>query len=252
MADVTNWLWQRDALGRIVRHEVSRTGAKTETTTLSYRGVHLIGIDHPNERERRAYDALGRMVSRTVLRASLGYTERFEYDAADRVTRQDLPEGGALNYTWGTGRQLRAIEHDDGRISAIAGERVSQWLGWGRHVVIEPLAGGPMTATGVAATAAVAASSPTAIQALLDKALQAEQGYRWGNGVELRWHLDQSGQLAGMRYVAPSPSSGSWQQALLSWLPAANAASGKLLGRYGHNTHGQRIGKTLGDGRTIS
>ncbi|MBC7699459.1 DUF6531 domain-containing protein, partial [Aquabacterium sp.] len=225
LADGTLWRWQRDALGRIVRHEVSRAGAQAETTTLTYQGVHLIGIDHPNERERHAYDALGRLASRTVQRAGLGYTERFEYDEADRVVRQSLPEGGALSYTWGVGRQLRAIEHDDGRVSAVLGQGMSQWLGWGRHTLIEPLkAQATVVATAATPTATkVAASGPAIMQAALDKALQAEHGYRWGNGVELRWQLDQSGQLSSMRYQASAESS--WQQALLAWLPSANAAN---------------------------
>ncbi|MDI1260159.1 DUF2235 domain-containing protein [Aquabacterium sp.] len=356
LADATLWRWQRDALGRIVWHEVSRPGAASLRTTLSYAGTRLAAIEHPNESERYAHDSLGRVSARTLIRAKLSYTERFEYDAADRITAQYLPEGGTLRYTWGAGRQLKAIEHDDGRISAVLGQGVSQWLGWGRHTIIEPLAP-PPASVAVAAKASSASSAPQA----LARVRQADQGYRWGNGVELHWQLDQNGQLSGMRYQA-SPA-GSWQHALLSWIPSAQANAkadrplvelaygydpqgrmslreedgartsygydrlgqllvaqgtadeveyyaydqgqmlgskvkgastdwrearternasgmpqsiasqqgstrslsysadnrlievaegGKLLGSYSHNTHGQRIGKTLGDGRTTA
>ncbi|HET6786924.1 MAG TPA: RHS domain-containing protein, partial [Aquabacterium sp.] len=116
------------------------------------------------------------------------------------------------------GRVLHAIEHDSGTVTALLGEQVSQWLGWGRRTIIEPLPSQPMATTAAASSAASAGSSP---QARLQAAAMAQRGYRWGNGVELRWHLDERGQLAALRYVgAPRPMA--WLDA---WLPNAQAAN---------------------------
>ncbi|HET6788335.1 MAG TPA: RHS repeat domain-containing protein, partial [Aquabacterium sp.] len=103
-SDGTDWRWQRDALGRITRHVVSRPGQAEQVTTLRYKGPWLIDVVHPHESEHLSYDALGRLSTRTVRRQQLSYTERLAYDAADRVTRHDLPEGGSLRYAWGVGR----------------------------------------------------------------------------------------------------------------------------------------------------
>src|SRR3546814_9473633 len=60
-------------------------------------------ISHPHETETREYDKHKRLRQRTVSRAAAGtdslrYTESFEYDAAHRLRRHHLPEGGSLEY----------------------------------------------------------------------------------------------------------------------------------------------------------
>lgn len=198
LADGTHWRWARDALGRIIAHDVSRPSSLPQRTTLHYAGVHLVRVAHPQEIEHLTHDALGRLQTRTIHRAALRYTERYDYDAADRLTVHHLPEGGSLYYTWGVGRQLKAIEHDDGHASAVLGETLSAWLGWGRRVVIEPLQEVPETI--------VTASTASSDAHLLRAQLQAEQGYRWGNGVALRWRLNEAGQLTSMRYTGTTNS----------------------------------------------
>lgn len=223
LADGTVWRWQRDALGRIQSHEVSRTGATTQRTLLRYERTHLVRIDHPQQSERYAYDAMGRVQAHTVIRAGLAYTERYEYDQADRLTTWGLPEGGSLRYSWGVGRQLKAIEQDDGRASAVLGERLNAWLGWGRHRIIDPLPVENVKPAASSMAARGASSSQGALRAALQQTLQAERGYRWGNGVQLRWRLDERGQLASMRYMA-LPEQAAWHERLLAWLPSAQAA----------------------------
>jgi RHS repeat-associated protein len=221
--DDTVWRWQRDALGRIQWHEVSRPGSATQRTQLRYEGVHLISIEHPQQSERYTYDAMGRVQAHAVVRSGLSYTERYEYDQADRMTAWRLPEGGSLRYSWGVGRQIKAIAQDDGRASAVLGERLSGWLGLGQHRIIDPLA-----ADGPAKPAIVPTppnSGADTLPAPLQQALQAERGYRWGNGVALHWHLNGQGQLAHMRWELPEQRSGrewlgDWMTA---WLPQARA-----------------------------
>lgn len=210
LADGTVWRWQRDALGRIVKHEASLPGQSPVVTTLAYEGVNLVRVSNPQETETLAYDALGRVASRTVARpatptqAAQRWQEAFEYDQADRLTRHELPEGGALHYTWGAGRQLQRVDMDDGRWRAVVGEHLAQWLGEGRHTIIEPLATLPAT--------------PSTVQAQLE----AERGYQWGNGVALRWHLNAQGQLQAMSYSAALRQV-AWWQPLLDALPMSQA-----------------------------
>lgn len=224
LVDSTVWRWKRDALGRIQSHEVSRPGATTKRTLLRYEGVHLVLIEHPQQSEHYAYDAMGRVQTHTVIRAGLAYTERYEYDQANRLTTWRLPEGGSLRYSWGVARQLKAIEQDDGRASAVLGERLSAWLGLGRHRIIAPLPSEEDAKSVVASTATRGASSPQGEgPELPQQALQAERGYRWGNGVQLHWRLDARGQLAGMHYVA-LPEQAAWHERLMAWLPSVQAA----------------------------
>ncbi|MFY9478530.1 MAG: DUF6531 domain-containing protein, partial [Aquabacterium sp.] len=225
MADGGTWDWQRDALGRIVGHTVQRPGSPAQETRLSYEGVHLVRIEHPHEQERLVYDDLGRLSQRTLVRqagkglAGQQATERYDHDEADRLLAWHLPEGGSLRYEWGVGRQLKAVRYRDGRAEAVLGQTVAGWLGdrlgLGQHTVIEPWA----------ATVVKDASSRGAAQDTfaLPALFQSEQGYRWGNGVALRWHLNGQGQLARMRWELPGQRAGWLDEWMTAWLPQARA-----------------------------
>jgi YD repeat-containing protein len=200
LSDGTVWRWQRDALGRILRHSVERPGSTTLVTTLDYDGARLKAIHHPNESESFAYDRWGRVRAHTVTRpfspasevlertapataqrGSWSYTERFDYDAADRVIADHLPEGGELRYRWGPGDQLQTITY----VSARAVPLLARWFGWGEQTVIRPLdkAGRPGRSAGQ----------------------QAARGYAWGNGIELEWSVNGQGRLSHIDYLPPAP-----------------------------------------------
>ncbi len=114
-ADGTVWVYQRDALGRVVLHRSTDGGSRRETR-LSYVGATLASLDEANESVRNARDAQGRIAARTVMRklaggGNLRYTERFGYDSSDRLIEHRLPEGGRLEYTWGVGDTLTSITY---------------------------------------------------------------------------------------------------------------------------------------------
>ena len=107
-----------DARRRPVRLVESNKNG-THETTLRWRGNRLMHIGHPHESESRLYDRRGRLIRRSVERAAvasvqaLRYTETFEYDTQNRLSRHHLPEGGSLAYRWGSnGRLLGIAWHD--------------------------------------------------------------------------------------------------------------------------------------------
>lgn len=241
LADGSTWQWQRDALGRITEHTVRRPGSPEQRTRLHYAGVHLARIEHPHEQELLAYDGLGRLNQRTIIRqaskglADLHATERYDHDEADRLLTWHLPEGGSLRYEWGIGRQLKAVRYRDGRAEAVLGQTVGGWLGdrlgVGQRTVIEPWpasgrgTSAEATASGTAMATKSASDQNTAQNTFaLPVLFQSEQGYRWGNGVTLRWHLNGQGQLARMRWEPPGLRAGWLDEWMTTWLPQAQAA----------------------------
>src|SRR5690606_28787165 len=207
--DGSSWRWQRDVRGRIVEHTTERPGSAVLRTKLRYEGERLVQIEHPHEQERLSYDKLGRLSQRILSRGPQGKqrfsaTEHYTYDGADRLISWQLPEGGSLNYEWGVGRQLKAVRHDNGHAAAVLGHSVAGWLGLGQRTIIEPLAGARSGLDPKAIRTAAAAGEQDA--AGLPAVFQSEQGYRWGNGMALRWHLNAQGQLAQMRWEHPGAS----------------------------------------------
>jgi len=225
LADGTVWRWQRDVLGRIVRHEASKPREATVVTTLAYDGVHLVRVQHPQETELMQYDQWGRVALKTIERPATTtqpaqrWSERFAYDPADRLTRHELPEGGALTYTWGPGQQLQRIDMEDGRLSAVLGQRMASWLGAGRQTLIAPL---PDGAQPVQASASGVPKGSPAVPDRLQAERDKERGYQWGNGVAMRWRLNAQGQMASMRYSAPAQQV-AWWQPVWQALPMAQA-----------------------------
>ncbi|CAM5205507.1 RHS repeat-associated protein OS=Castellaniella defragrans OX=75697 GN=HNR28_002189 PE=4 SV=1 [Castellaniella defragrans] len=103
----------RDAAGRPTLLHYASAGQQALTVRLQWHGDHLRRLSHPAEAETREYDAQGRLSARTIQRphasGTVHYHERFSYDAAGRLLRHDLPEGGALRYDWGAGTRLDAL-----------------------------------------------------------------------------------------------------------------------------------------------
>lgn len=100
---------RRDAIGRPVLLRHTAPDQPPLETGLRWRGDRPVRLTHPGETEYLAYDGHGRVTARAVHRphprGAIDYRERFAYDARGRLTRHDLPEGGALHYAWsGAGR----------------------------------------------------------------------------------------------------------------------------------------------------
>ncbi len=107
-----------DPQGRPRRLVETSARARMETT-LTWRGARLAHVAHPHESETRDYDEHGRLTQRQVSRLSahsdtrIHYQEAFGYDAAHRLIRHELPEGGALTYRWGADGRLAGISWSD-------------------------------------------------------------------------------------------------------------------------------------------
>lgn len=233
LADGSTWRWTRDALGRIVTHVVQKPGVPSITTRLTYQKTQLVRVEHPQEQEILSYDSWGRLSQRTTVRpavkgqAALSATDRYEYDAADRLRVWHLSEGGQLQYEWGVGKQLSAIRHQDDRPVAVLGETITAWLGIGQRTIIEPLTSATASTNARFESSTHTPESAPAVQKLLLQARQAEQGYRWGNDVALRWHLNAQGQIAQMRWELPEQSDNRWATWLTAWLPEARASKAR-------------------------
>ncbi|WP_353151325.1 DUF2235 domain-containing protein [Pollutimonas bauzanensis] len=122
--------YQYDAQGRPIRI-LEKNSLSTQKTDLQWRGHLLTRITHPNETESRQYDNLGRLSQRKVERlsahatTSLNYTESFGYDSNHRLARHDLPEGGALMFSWDTNNRLAGIDWHDahGQVHTVISSR---------------------------------------------------------------------------------------------------------------------------------
>ena len=234
-ADGGIWRYERDAAGRIVAHAVTAPNAPTVITRVQWFGAYPIRVEHPNETETRHFDAAGRVAERSIERASgVRFAEQFAYDAADRLLTHTLPEGGALNYTWGIGTQLRAIDYRSP-------------LG-ATQSLIAPLSEQTIDAGALTSAQAVRTAAP-AIQ-VKGVATPAAGGYRYGNGIEARWQLNAARQLASLEHRATAVAGNlraSWWQSLFAWLPAAWAASeGSLVDawRYDYDAVGRMDART--------
>jgi RHS repeat-associated protein len=114
------WQYAYDGAGRPVE-VIARADGTALRTTIAWRGGRPVRVDHPHERETRRYDRHGRLASRAVYRAALrdhgggyAYSERYAWDARDRLVRHDLPEGGRLLYAYDDAGRVARITWDDG------------------------------------------------------------------------------------------------------------------------------------------
>ncbi|MGB6243060.1 MAG: DUF2235 domain-containing protein [Castellaniella sp.] len=122
---------RRDAAGRPIHLRYAGTTAADVAVTLQWRGRHPRRLEHPEEIEYLDHNPDGQVLARTIRRphasGTLHYRETFAYDETGRLLRHDLPEGGALHYTWSADHRLTGLiwETRDGV----------------RHTVIETIAG---------------------------------------------------------------------------------------------------------------
>jgi RHS repeat-associated protein len=114
------WQYARDGAGRLVE-VIARANGAAVRTTIAWRGGRPVRVDHPHQHETRRYDRRGRLAARTVYRPALpdrgagyGYSERYAWDAQDRLVRHDLPEGGRLRYAYDDAGRIARITWDDG------------------------------------------------------------------------------------------------------------------------------------------
>src|SRR5690606_41938053 len=107
--------------------------------------------------------------------------------------------------------------------AAVLGRSVAGWLGLGQRTIIEPLTAG-MSGPRANAIHTAADLGAKDDPAGLPAVFQSEQGYRWGNGMALRWHLNAHGQLAQMRWEQPGQSGAALGAWLTAWMPAAWAS----------------------------
>jgi len=116
------WTYRYDAAGHpeTWRAAAADPRVAAQVTRIAWRHDRPVRIEHPAETETLAYDAAGRVAQRRIHRpAAAGrrpfdYVERYARDAAGRIVRHQLPEGGALLYDWAADGKLRAIDWQDG------------------------------------------------------------------------------------------------------------------------------------------
>lgn len=146
-ANGTTWRYAYDGSGRLVRLEsvahmpgetdvqgaLIESSLRRDETEIRWEGAFPIHVGNRFEQQANRYDRQGRLVERRVARPSsahavpgkadptLAYSERFEHDGLGRVIRHFLPEGGALFYEWGRGRELHGIRWMDaaGRVRVL-------------------------------------------------------------------------------------------------------------------------------------
>ncbi|TAL79662.1 MAG: hypothetical protein EPN76_02095 [Burkholderiaceae bacterium] len=117
-ANGDRWDYSYDARGRLTAVNAAKSDDRQETR-LSWQEGNLVRIEHANETETRRYDKHKRVVERALVRnvgdSKKRYTERFDYDALNRLVTHHLPEGGTLSYQWGEAQRLLGIVwHDAG------------------------------------------------------------------------------------------------------------------------------------------
>ncbi len=102
-----------DTIGRPIQLHYAGSSGPAVDVRLQWKGSHAVRLEHPQETEYLAHDGAGRVRMRTIRRphpqGTLQYQETFAYDAAGRLARHGLPEGGALHYQWAEDTRLAAI-----------------------------------------------------------------------------------------------------------------------------------------------
>lgn len=237
-ADGWIWRWTRDAAGRITYHSMQAShDASPVGTELNYQGPHLSRIAHPQEVEIRRHDAFGRVIERSIRRRpsrefgsaqALEYREQYAYDAADRLTRHRLAEGGEVRYEWGIGGRLRAIDWIDGL------QRATRLIA-------------PLSPSALAPPAHAVSNS--------DYPALVSGGYRLGNGIETRLSLAPDGHLISLAHiVTPRHDRTDWT----GWFPAARATAdpateGLIDGwRYAYDSKGRLVQRTDESRHTVT
>lgn len=152
-ANGTTWRYEYDGAGRLARllasaHVEADTApdspsewsfAGRDDIRIGWEGDFPVHVENRFERQTSRYSSQGHLTARRVVRpidthfaahddSAFDYAERFEHDEMGRVTSHFLPEGGALFYGWGHGRELHSIHWVDagGRIHALLGSLPGQ------------------------------------------------------------------------------------------------------------------------------
>lgn len=166
--------YEYDLAGRIARQTVTeRSHEQRSVTAWSYRGRHLIAIEHPTQSERYTYDERGLMIARTIeLRPSANEpfvsVTRYTYDDAGRLSSMSMPDGSVVTYARNGQNQVVAITRNPIR---------TVWLRW------------------------LLPDTPLAHD--LQRDIVDLKSYTAGNGVEARFMRSREGQLARVLYRAP-------------------------------------------------
>ncbi len=124
--------YESDVAGRITRQTVTEAGAgatavrRQTVTTWRYAGAQLAAIEHPEQSERYAYDASGRLVVKTVTVALAGgakasYDTHYRYDGMGQLVGVSLPDGSQLDYQRNGQNQIVGLDRSPVRTS---------WLRW--------------------------------------------------------------------------------------------------------------------------
>lgn len=102
-----------DAVGRPIHLRHHSPGHTDIPVDIQWRGRQPSRLTHPAESEYLHMNEQGRLQTHSVRRphpaGTLAYQEQFAYDAAGRLLRHDLPEGGALQYRWQAEGRLQSI-----------------------------------------------------------------------------------------------------------------------------------------------
>ncbi|TSH91241.1 hypothetical protein FOZ76_19040 [Verticiella sediminum] len=112
-ADGRAWTYRRDTQGRLLG--LAAEGVQVD---VAWQEGQAVEIRQAEERERRQYDAQGRLSVRERRRPADGperwsAVDRYMHDDQGRLVRHDLAEGGALHYRWRADGRLAAIVWED-------------------------------------------------------------------------------------------------------------------------------------------
>lgn len=131
-----------------------------QTTRIRWHNNRPASVHHPNETQHLLYDAVGRMIERSVQRPdakrsgnTLVWRERYSWTTAGQLQHHWLPEGGRLDYRWSDDeRRLLSLHWQDSKGT--------------RHTVL--------SSTG-------------------------QPGYTYGNGLHLQTRQDTRGRVANLQ-----------------------------------------------------
>lgn len=171
--------YEYDAAGRINKQTVfaaslTRSGsAPPVVTAWRYEGSRLVAIDHPGQSEAYAYDKSGRLASRHVSLkladgSELSTVTRYRYDEWRQLSSVSLPDGSTLEYRRNGQNQIVALERSRIR---------TPWLAW------------------------LLPAQPMATD--IERDIVGLSGFRYGNGIEVRFQRSREGVLARVVYRRP-------------------------------------------------
>jgi RHS repeat-associated protein len=165
-----------DVAGRLIRKTASAKAGKPQTTQYRYEGQQLVEVDDPVQRERYAFDAQGRVTTRTVtLKIESGSTitaaTTYRYNADGTLIAQGLPDGSELQYERDGFGQIQTLYRQP--LPALETSWATRWI-----------------ANGTRQTLATN----------LQRDLTGVSRITYGNGIEGQWQRSAEGVLARVVY----------------------------------------------------